>query len=211
MTGQGEGPESTETTRKSRRALVSAIAPFVAIPVAIAAYALGRPGLTAALIGMMFASIHVPDFLNGTATRRSGLIPGVEGTTAIFKRNVPLDGGWARLSNGRYVIAAAVLVGGGVVETIRPGWAAGLFRDGAGWAWLLILAGSLLAMTAVVGVAPARDPVPTPAWGKAVSFLANGVGLLLSVALVVAGISELLSPGAIRDVIQNLNPLASTR
>lgn len=198
---------STASTDRSRRKLIRAIAPFVAIPLAIAAYVVRRPGITVALVGLMFASVHLSSFMSGTAMRRTGMIPGVETNSAFFKRNVPLDGVWARLSAGRYLIAATVLVVGGLVETFSPGWVADLYTGGSGWAWTLILVGSLLAMTAIVGVAPARDPVPTPTWGKVVSFVANGVGFVVSAALVIAGIVELAAPGTIRDAISDLNPL----
>lgn len=198
---------STASNDRSRRDLVKAIAPFVAIPVAIAVYVLGRPGATALLIGLMFASVHVSGFISGTAMRRTGMIPGVATNSAFFERNVTLGGAWARLSNGRYLIAASVLIVGGLVETISPGWAANLYTGGSGWAWTLILVGALLAMTAVVALAPARDPVPIPMWGKVVSFVANGVGFVISIALVAAGVVELISPESIGDTIRYLNPL----
>ena len=202
-----EDPVSTPSTGRSRRDLMIAIAPFVAIPAAIAAYVVGRAGVMAVLIGLMIVSVYLSSFVTGTAMRRTGLIPGVETNSAFFRRNVPLDGGWARLSAGRYLIAAGVLIVGGLVETFSPGWAAALYSDGSGWAWTLILVGSLLAMTAIVAVAPARDPEPTPMWGKVVSFVANGVGFIISAALVAAGIVELVSPGTIGDAIRDINPL----
>lgn len=198
---------SSASPDRSRRDLIRAIAPFVAIPVAIAAYVVGRPGVTAVLVGLMVGFVHLSGFVSGTAMRRTGMIPGVATNSAFFRRNVTLDGGWARLSTGRYLFAAGVLVVGGLIETIRPGWAEGFYVDGSGWAWTLILVGSLLAMTAVVGVAPARDRLPTPMWGKVLSFVANGVGFIVSAALVVAGIVEVVSPGTIPDTIRDLNPL----
>lgn len=195
------------SSRKPGAELVKALLPFAAIPVAIATYVAGLPGLTAVVLGAVVVGRFIPDFMRGNAERHRP-VPSSSGV--LYEVRSHLEGWSARLSTGRYLLVALIMIGGGLLETASPGWAERFYRKGHGWPWTVSLAGALLAATSIVQLArgtPATGYKRAPLAIRLVVWLVYAVGFALGVALLVGGVVELAEPGTVRDWIGDHNPL----
>ncbi|MEZ4416563.1 MAG: hypothetical protein R3E10_12520 [Gemmatimonadota bacterium] len=196
--------------RRSPKGLVRAVLPFAALAAVIVAWSVGLPGIATAAFGAVLVSVHLEDFVRGSAERQSGLQRPSENVVA-GRRSVTLVGVPARISSGRYLLVGGLLIAGGVVETFRAGAIARLYGAGPGWPWTVMVAGALLVATAVVHVAPALptdgDHRAVPLYGHAITWSVSALRFAFGLSLLVAGLAEWMQPGSVVELIRGLNPL----
>lgn len=164
------------------------------------------PGpLVVVCFALALVRVMLEDFIRGESRWPASVRP--SGNVSSVSRWVTLHGPSARLQTGRFLLLAAVAMGGAVQEWLRPGWVQSFFGPGPGVGALVILIGTFFGMGALAGLLH-RPPAERAGCMRAFGVAVLTVQLVVSLVVVGVGWMEVTERGTIASFVRSLNPFA---